>query len=84
MFESNLSKNYILLSTYELIDLRKRLNISSLTADHLFDLPEGFYEMFEKQLLKQTVYQDNIIRMTECFDDTGRNILPLKMQLHRN
>jgi hypothetical protein len=84
MVESNLSKTYILLSTYELIDLRIRLNISYMTADHLFDLPEGFYEMFEKQLMIQTVFQDNIIRMTDCFDDNGRNILPVKMQIERN
>lgn len=81
MVESNLSKTYILLSIYELIDLRKSLNISCLTADHLFDLPEGCYEMFENQLMAQSVSQDNLIRMTDCFDEHGRNILPLNMQL---
>ena len=80
MYESDLRKNYILLSSFELIDLRLRLNITCLTADHLFDLHEGSYESFENGFRIQSIQEDNVIRMTNCFDNCGRNILPLNMQ----
>lgn len=83
MVESNLSKIYILLSTYELIELRLRLNITCLTADHLFDLPEGSYESFENGFRIQSIREDNSIRMTECFNKHGRSILPISMQIQR-
>ena len=81
MYESNLGKSYVLLSAYELMNLRRQLNITCLTADHLFNLVEGSYELIENGFKIQTIHEDNIIRMTECTNEYGRNILPLSMQI---
>ena len=84
MYGNSFCKNYILLTLFELVDLRQRLNITCITADHLFDLPEGTYEMFESGYRIQSIQEDNIIRMTQCFDENGRNFIPLRMQIQRN
>ena len=67
---------YEVLKPQELIELRQKLKVSTSTADRLFSLNNGVYEQCENGLRLLTPSEDNLIRLTNCFDKKGRNILP--------
>lgn len=62
--------------SFELFELRTKLNISTETADNLFGLERGRYEECELGLSELTLSEDNLIRETNCFDEVGNIILP--------
>jgi len=67
---------YNVLNSLDLINLRKKLNISLLTADLLFGLKEGTYDAVEQNRRSLTLEEENLIRQTNCFDNQGCNVLP--------
>lgn len=76
--------SYQVYSSYELIELRTKLKISTSTADRLFGLRSGVFEQCEKGLYILSLSEDNIIKETNCFDNKGLNILPNWMLYHAN
>ncbi len=75
---------YQVYQSFELFELRSKLNISTETADHLFGLEKGRYEQCETNLSELTLSEDNLIRETNCFDEAGNIIIPEWMCHHEH
>lgn len=81
MYYSNLFLEYRVMCSLELLDLRIKLNITTLTADHLYGFIEGTYEECENNLRQLTALEDSIIKDTNLFNDNGNCMLPQWMQI---